>query len=130
LPDKRLGLCSDSIAREIKTAGPADDVFLLGQPHLSVKYGTIHFLAGDSAADLAGSADIPAPNGRGLLVIALPDQVDTLEAIEQSIPGGISWTRVDQRNDPMYTVYHVPVRPQLGSRLGELPDSNEEGVKQ
>lgn len=102
---------SDSIAREIKTAEPANDVFLLGQPHLSVKYGTIHFLAGDNAADLAGSADIPAPNGRGLLVIALPDQVDNLEAIEQRFPGGILRTQVNPRNDPIYTVYHVPVRP-------------------
>lgn len=102
---------SDSIAREIKTAGPAEDIFLLGQPHLSVKYGTIHFLAGDNATDLAAPADIPAPNGRGLLVIALPDQVDGLEAIEQRIPGGILRTRVNPRNDPIYTVYHVPVRP-------------------
>jgi hypothetical protein len=101
----------DSIAREIKTAGPADDVFLLGQPHLSVKYGTIHFLAGDTAADLADSANVPTPNGRGLRVIALPDQVDDLEAIERLIPGGESWTRVNQRNDPVYTVYHVPARP-------------------
>jgi hypothetical protein len=99
---------SDSIAREIKTAAPAEDVFLLGQPHLSVKYGTIHFLAGDSAADLAGPTDIPAPNGRGLLVIALPDQVDNLKAIEQRIPGGILQTRLNLRNDPIYTVYHVP----------------------
>ncbi len=128
LPPRNL--TSDSIAREIKTAGPADDVFLLGQPHLSVKYGTIHFLAGDGAADLAGSADIPAPNGRGLMVIALPDQVDTLEAIEQRIQGGTSWTRVDQRNDPIYTVYHVPVPPQRDSKLGELPGSKVEGVKQ
>ena len=101
----------DSIAREIKTAGSANDVFLLGQPHLSVKYGTIHFLAGDTAADLAGSADIPAPNGRGLLVIALPDQVEDLEAIEQRFPGGILRTQVNPRNDPIYAVYHVPVRP-------------------
>jgi hypothetical protein len=109
LPPRNLG--SDSIAREIKAAGPADDVFLMGQPHLSVKYGTIHFLAGDTAADLADAADIPASNGRGLLVIALPDQVDNLETIEQRIPGGISWTRVNQRNEPVYTVYHVPVQP-------------------
>ena len=102
---------SDSIAREIKTAGPANDVFLLGQPHLSVKYGTIHFLAGDSAADLTSSADMPALNGRGLLVIALPDQVDDLEAIEQRIPGGTLQTRVNQHNDPIYTMYQVPVRP-------------------
>ncbi len=99
---------SDSIAREIKTAGPMDDVFLLAQPHISVKYGTIHFLAGERAADLASPADIPAPNGRGLRVIALPDQVDTLAVIEQRIPGGRSWTRLNQRNDPIYTVYHVP----------------------
>jgi 4-amino-4-deoxy-L-arabinose transferase-like glycosyltransferase len=102
---------SDSIAREIKTAEPTDDVFLLGLPHLSVKYGTIQFLAGDNAVDLADPADIPALNGRGLLVIALPDQVDSLEAIEQRIPGGILWSRVNQRNDPMYTMYHVPARP-------------------
>jgi 4-amino-4-deoxy-L-arabinose transferase-like glycosyltransferase len=109
LPPRNL--TSDSVAREIKTAGPADDVFLLGQPHLSVKYGTIHYLAGDSAIDLAGSADIPAPNGRGLLIIALPDQVDNLKAIEQRIPGGTIWTRVNRRNDPIYTTYHVPVQP-------------------
>ena len=37
----------------------------------------------------------------GLLVIALPDQVDNLEAIEQRFPGAILWTRVNQRNDPI-----------------------------
>jgi hypothetical protein len=109
LPPRNLD--SDTIAREIKAAAPGDDVFLMGQPHLSVKYGTIHFLAGDTAADLADAAAIPAPNGRGLLVIALPDQVDNLETIEQRIPGGVSWTRVNQRNEPVYTVYHVPVQP-------------------
>ncbi len=109
LPPRNI--TSDSIAREIKTAGPADDVFLLGQPHLSVKYGTINFLAGGNAADLAGSADIPAVNGRGLLVIALPDQVENLEAIERRVPGGRLWTRVNQHNNPIYTMYHVPVQP-------------------
>jgi 4-amino-4-deoxy-L-arabinose transferase-like glycosyltransferase len=112
---------SDFIAREIKAAGPADDVFLLGRPHLSVKYGTIHFLGGDTAADLVDAADVPAPNGRGLLVIALPDQTENLEAIEQRIPGGTLRTRVNQRNDPIYTVYHVSARPQPGDRLSELP---------
>jgi hypothetical protein len=119
LPPRNL--VSDSIAREIKAAGPVDDVFLLGQPHLSVKYGTIHFLAGDTAADLVDAADIPAPNGRGLLVIALPDQTENLETIEQRIPGGVVWTRVNQRNDPIYTVYHVPVRSQPDGSLSELP---------
>ncbi len=102
---------SDSIAREIITAEPTDNVFLMGLPHLSVKYGTIHFLAGDNAVDLADPADIPALNGQGLLVIALPDQVDNLEAIEQRIPGGRLQSRVNQRNDPMYSIYHVPARP-------------------
>lgn len=102
---------SDSIARQIKTAGPAENIFLLGQPHLSVKYGTIRFLAGDTAADLAGSTEVPALDDRGLLVIALPDQVNNLKAIEQRIPGGKLWTQVNQRNDPIYTVYHVPTRP-------------------
>jgi hypothetical protein len=108
---------SDAIAREIKAAGPEDDVFLLGQPHLSVKYGTIRFLAGDTAADVAGSADIPTLNGQGLLVIALPDQVDNLATIEQRIPGGILSTRVNQRNDPIYTVYHVTARPELAGQI-------------
>jgi 4-amino-4-deoxy-L-arabinose transferase-like glycosyltransferase len=109
LPPRNLD--SDSIAREIKAALPANDVFLMGQPHLSVKYGTIHFLAGDTASDLSGSADVTAQNGRGLVVIALPDQVDDLEAIEQRIPGGTSWTQLNERNDPIYTVYHVPATP-------------------
>jgi len=44
-------------------------------------------------------------------VIALPDQVDNLAAIEQRFPGGTLRTQVNPRNDPIYTVYHVPVRP-------------------
>lgn len=104
-------LTSDSIAREIKRAAPAEDVFLLGQPNLSVKYGTIHFLAGNTATDLSDSMVIPAQSGRGLRVIALPNHIDHLAAIEQRLPGGTLLTRLNQHNDPIYTVYQVPVQP-------------------
>ncbi len=101
-------LTVDSIAREIRSAGEeSDQVFLLGQPHLSANYGTIHFLAGDEVQDLETLEEIPLQHGQELLFIALPNQTETLDSIKQRWPGGISFTRLNGQNDPVYATYWV-----------------------
>jgi len=103
-------LVADSIARDLEKVGDDYLVYLAGQPHLYAKYGTIHFLAGDNVEDLDNVAAIPPLNGKGLMVIALPDQTATLEDIKRRIPGGTSFDRVNGDNSPMYSVYEIPAR--------------------
>ena len=105
LPPRNL--TSDAIAREIGSADQSYQVFLLGQPHLYAKYGTIHFLAGDEARDLETPEDIPLQGGKGLLFIALPNQIETLDGIKQRWPGGESFVRLNGQNDPVYATYRV-----------------------
>lgn len=103
-------LVADSIARDFGKVGDDYLVYLAGQPHLYAKYGTIHFLAGDDVEDLDNVAAIPPLNGKGLLVIALPNQTETLEDIKNHIPGGTSVDRVNGDNFPIYTIYEIPAQ--------------------
>lgn len=106
LPARNLAV--DAIAREIRSAGQDYTVFLLGQPNLSGRYGPIRFLAGDQVKDLDDPENILPLNEKGLLIIALPDQAQTLEEIKGRIPGGASFTRVNHLDNPLYSAYYIP----------------------
>jgi hypothetical protein len=109
LPARNLAI--DSMAREMKSVGEEYQVLLLGLPQLSARYGTIRFLAGDEVEDLDQPENIPPLNGKGLLIIALPHQAETLAAIKERLPGGVSFTRANGLNDPLYTAYYIPAQP-------------------
>lgn len=107
LPIGNLGV--DSIAREIRSAGDADGIYLLGQPILYANYGTLQFLGGETVQDLAGLDDVASSPGTDLLFIALPSQDETLAAVKQRWPGGRSLTHRSDQEVPLFNTYRVQV---------------------
>ena len=103
-------LAADSIAREIRAASESHDVYLLGEPILYAKYGTIQFLAGDEVRDLTNPEEVPVRPGQKLLFIVLPNHSEALADIRQRWPGGQSFTHVNAYDVPLYTTYRVQTR--------------------
>jgi hypothetical protein len=100
-------LRTDLLAREIRSAGDSYQAFLLGQPILYAHYGTIAFLGSEEVQDIVTADDIELQPGKGLLVLALPDQTPTLETIRQRWPGGESSSYATEYDVPLYSSYRV-----------------------
>jgi len=86
-------------------------IYLLTLPNFNSKQMTIGYLTdGMPAQDLQRAADFQAPpsDGQGVLVIAMPQQLDDLRAIKARVPGGQEQSVRAPTGRPLIYVYRVP----------------------
>ncbi len=107
---KSANLAPIMVAREMMQH-PQQEVYLLGEPNLYVEHGVIRFVArGVRAHNLKSSADLAASNDEGILLIALINHVDDLQAIAARVPGGSFTSEIDPLGRLIYVAYRVPPR--------------------
>ncbi|MFN8495898.1 MAG: glycosyltransferase family 39 protein [Caldilineaceae bacterium] len=103
-----------SIAHEIADNHTQFRAFLLGDPELSVNYGTLRFVARDADKYDVTAVDQVQPlvagkaAAQGLLFIALPNHLTELAEIEQLYPNGAENTHRNSLGDLLYLTYRIP----------------------
>jgi 4-amino-4-deoxy-L-arabinose transferase-like glycosyltransferase len=87
--------------------------YLFGAPNLFADYGVMRFVAREADRnDAVELADLPLPlsgvdAGKGLLIIALSHQLNTLDEIERRYPNGIRQVYYNGDGNPTYATYRL-----------------------
>ncbi len=107
-PDQPLrSSWGNSIARELQTVAEGEQTYLLGAPHFYVKHGSIMYLHGDLAKDLNTPEELDIIDTDVFTALAIPQQLELLEQIEQRYPGGEITSEYDAAGNPVYWVYQT-----------------------
>lgn len=100
-----------NIAHDMASAGDRYRSYLFGAPNLFADYGVMRFVARDADRnDALQMADLPTSGGaggKGLLVIALANQLDTLDEVERHYPGGVRQVHFNVNGEPIYATYRI-----------------------
>jgi len=103
-----------SIAHEMEDTHTQFRAFLLGEPDLSVNYGTLRFVARDAdkyditAIDQVQPLIADKAPTQGLLFIALPNHQAELAEIERLYPNGAESTQKNPVGNLLYLTYRIP----------------------
>jgi 4-amino-4-deoxy-L-arabinose transferase-like glycosyltransferase len=100
-----------AIAQYINSLGDGYDVYLLGEPKLYVRHGTIRFIARDAHATdvLSSSQFIPLTTnpGRDAVYILLPTHLHHLQQIRQYYPTGVLREFTRESGELWFAAYEI-----------------------
>jgi hypothetical protein len=100
-----------AIARYVNTLGDSYDVYLLGEPKLYVRHGTIRFIARDMRGTdvLAPSQYIPLQAGgeNNVVYVLLPSHLHHLSSLQQYYPKGVIRNFTRESGELWFTAVEV-----------------------
>ncbi len=100
-----------AIARYVKALGDDYDVYLLGEPKLYIRHGTIRFIARDvSGTDVLDSSwQIPLreSGGKNVVFILLPSHLHHLRNMQQYYPRGVVRHHTRESGELWFTTFEV-----------------------
>lgn len=102
---------STYMARELRERGNRYRYFFLTDPHYRPNHPSVRYVARSiSATDVKGADDFKPPpsDGRGILVLALPNHRDDLRTIEGQLPGGEAREVTAPNGRLLYHAYEIP----------------------
>lgn len=102
------------MARELRERGSGYRFYFLTTPQYEPSLGSVRYVANQIVAANVTSPDefkAPPADGRGILLLALPDRRDDLRAIEGQLPGGEEREVTAPNGRLLYFVYEVLPAP-------------------
>ena len=100
-----------AIARYLRSLGDDYEVYLLGQPRLYVRHGTIRFIARDITGTdvLDPSWYIPLRSGgeKNAVYILLPSHLQHLDSLQQYYPSGVVRNFTRESGELWFTTFEV-----------------------
>jgi 4-amino-4-deoxy-L-arabinose transferase-like glycosyltransferase len=106
------GELTQFVGLELQKLGPDYDYYLFGLPRVFAAFPTVVFLAPKSGMyDVTGDSidSMVVPPGRGALIVAIPENLTTLQLVAQRFPGG-TWEEVPRvyKVETLYYAYILP----------------------
>lgn len=101
---------STYMAREMRERGEEYRYYFLTDPHYEPNLPSVLFVANQIKAENVKSPDdfkVPPSDGRGILLLALPNHRDDLRAIEPRLPGGEERDVLAPNGRLLYHAYEV-----------------------
>jgi hypothetical protein len=105
---------STYMAREMRERGEGYRYYFLTEPHYQPNLPSVEFIANQIKAENVKSPDdfkVPASDGRGILILALPNHRDDLRAVEPRVPGGEERDVLAPNGRLLYHAYEVAPSP-------------------
>lgn len=102
---------STYMARELRERGSGYRYYFLTTPHFEPSIQSVRYVANQLEAVNLNSPDefkAPPADGRGILLLALPDRRDDLRAIEGQLTGGEERAVTAPNGRLLYVAYEVP----------------------
>ncbi|MEX1248332.1 MAG: glycosyltransferase family 39 protein [Anaerolineales bacterium] len=99
--------------QHLRELGPDYSLLLLGYPRVFAGFPTLTFMAPENdKGDLSAEEleNIVLPSNQGVLFVAIPENIDALELIEERFPGGMrqSILRKAKTSEILYYAYIIP----------------------
>lgn len=101
---------STYMAREMRERGEQYRFYFLTEPHYEPSHPSVRYLASQLQAENVKSPDeftVPPSDGRGILILALPNHRDDLRAIEPKVSGGEERDVLAPNGRLLYHAYEV-----------------------
>ncbi len=97
------------LINQIDKIGPDTSYFLLGGGRIQIEFANYQYLLPDTQKfEMQDSLDALLANyqkGKAALFVAVPEQLNDLDAIRQRLPGG-QWTEFKQKTSPSEVLYY------------------------
>ena len=105
---------STYMARELRERGSEYRFYFLTTPHYEPSLQSVKYVGNQIEAENVKTAEefkAPPADGRGILLLALPERRDDLRAIEGQVPGGEEREVLAPNGRLLYFAYEVPPAP-------------------